>query len=56
MFCRRSQDLGNGTGSAVEIEDLSSVCLTDVFAGRLIEHLRTERVGLEKGEWSDLKF
>ena len=44
----RRPDLGDGSGAAVEIEHHLVLRLPHIAAGRLIEHLRPQRVGLEK--------
>ena len=56
FFCDRCKDLGDGSGSAVEVEDRAVFRLADELAGGAVENFRAKGIGLEEGERGDLEF
>ncbi|CDE67694.1 unknown [Blautia sp. CAG:37] len=56
FFCDRCKDLGNGSGSAVEVEDRAVFRRADELAGGAVENFRAKGIGLEEGERGDLEF
>ena len=50
FFCDRCKDLGDGSGSAVEVEDRAVFRLADELAGGAVENFRAKGIGLEEGE------
>ena len=53
FFCDRCKDLGDGSGSAVEVEDRAVFRLADELAGGAVENFRAKGIGLEEGERGD---
>ena len=48
VLCHRRQDLGDGPGSAVEVEDDLVLRISDVFPGCLLEYIRPPGLRLDK--------
>ena len=56
FFRHRGQDLGDGAGAAVQVEDGLILAVSYAIADNRIQLFCAQCIGLEKGEGLDLKF
>lgn len=56
FFCYRGQDLGDGAGAAVQVEDGFILAVADVIADNGVQLFCAHGIGLEEGKGGDFKF